>query len=138
MGIEVILIVTASLTLASPVATRVEIFVMCMSLALGLQNGAFRRAGGISVHTTYLTGMITSFVTTQAGNLASPAAPHLARPQETKIGLLLSIWAAFVLGAGVGAAMVFHFKVFGMIGAALVLMVLLPFNSRAPQMASTS
>jgi uncharacterized membrane protein YoaK (UPF0700 family) len=138
MGIEVILIVTASLTLASPVATRVEIFVICMSLALGLQNGAFRRAGGISVHTTYLTGMITSFVTTKAGNLASPAVPHLATPQEPKIGLLLSIWAAFVLGAGVGAAMVFHFKVFGLIGAALVLMVLLPFNSRAPQMASTS
>jgi uncharacterized membrane protein YoaK (UPF0700 family) len=62
MGIEVILIVTASLALASHMAHGVEIFVIFVSLALGLQNGAFRRAGGVNVHTTYLTGMITSLI----------------------------------------------------------------------------
>jgi hypothetical protein len=51
-GMEVILIVAASLALAAGVAHGVEIFVLFVSLALGLQNGAFRRAGGISVHTT--------------------------------------------------------------------------------------
>lgn len=58
MGIKVILIVTASLALASDVALGVEIFVIFVCLALGLQNEAFRHVGGISVHTTYLTGMI--------------------------------------------------------------------------------
>jgi uncharacterized membrane protein YoaK (UPF0700 family) len=124
--------------LASQVGAKVEIFVICVSLALGLQNGAFRRAGGISVHTTYLTGMITSFITTRAGNFASPAAPEPVTPLNAKIALLLSIWAAFVIGAGVGAAMVFHFKAFGMMGAALLLMILLPFSSRPSQMASAS
>ena len=60
MGIEVILIVAASLALAYKVAHGIEIFVIFVSLALGLQNGAFRHVGGISVHTTYLTGMITA------------------------------------------------------------------------------
>jgi uncharacterized membrane protein YoaK (UPF0700 family) len=68
MGIEVILIVAASLALASHMAHGVEIFVIFVSLALGLQNGAFRRVGGISVHTTYLTGMITSLISTETEN----------------------------------------------------------------------
>jgi hypothetical protein len=41
MGIEVILIVAASLVLASGVAHGIAIFVISVSLALGLQNGAF-------------------------------------------------------------------------------------------------
>jgi uncharacterized membrane protein YoaK (UPF0700 family) len=130
MGIEVILITAASLALASPLAARTEIFVVCVSLALGLQNGAFRRAGGISVHTTYLSGMITSFITTQAGNFVSPAVPDSVRSPDPKIALLLSIWTAFVLEAGIGTAMVFHFKAFGMLGAALVMITLVLFNSR--------
>jgi uncharacterized membrane protein YoaK (UPF0700 family) len=56
MGIEVILLVASSLALASHMAHGVEIFVILVSLALGLQNGAFRRVGGISVHTTDLDG----------------------------------------------------------------------------------
>ena len=68
IGVEVILIVAASLTGASNVAPGVELFVMFVSLALGLENGAFRRAGGISVHTTYVTGMITSLISTEAEN----------------------------------------------------------------------
>ena len=69
MRMEVILIVAASFALTSDSAHGVEIFVIFVSLALGLQNGAFRRVGGISVHTTYLTGMITSLI--------------LRRPQNT-------------------------------------------------------
>jgi uncharacterized membrane protein YoaK (UPF0700 family) len=102
--------------------------VVCVALALGLQNGAFRRAGGISVHTTYLTGMITGFITTQAANFASLTVPQpVARP-DPKIALLLSIWATFVVGAGIGAAMAFRFKGFGMLGAALVLITLILFH----------
>lgn len=138
MGIEVILIVIASTARASPVAARVGIFVICMSLALGLQNGALRRAGGISVHTTFLTGMITSFITTQAGISASPTVPQQERLPDQKIALLFSIWGSFVLGAGVGAAMAFRFKALGLLGAALVLIALILCSSKASQMASIS
>ena len=138
MGMEVILIVAASLVLASDVAHGVAIFVIFVSLALGLQNGAFRRVGGISVHTTYLTGMITSLISTEAEKYASGESPPPMRAPDPKMRLLCGIWAAFVLGAGAGAAMVLHFKALGMLGAALLLIVLIPRNSKGAQMTEKS
>jgi uncharacterized membrane protein YoaK (UPF0700 family) len=125
MGIEVILIVTASLALASDLAHGVETFVIFVSLALGLQNGAFRRVGGVSVHTTYLTGMITSLISSETEKYVSEVVPPLVGTPDPKIGLLCGIWIAFVLGAGTGAAMVMHFKALGMLGAALLLILLI-------------
>jgi uncharacterized membrane protein YoaK (UPF0700 family) len=94
------------------------------NLALGLQNGAFRRVGGISVHTTYLTGMITSLISTEAEQYSSEEVPHDVRAYDPKIELLCGIWIAFVLGAGTGAAMSFHFHALGILGAALFLIPL--------------
>jgi uncharacterized membrane protein YoaK (UPF0700 family) len=125
MAVEVILIVVASLALASNMTHGVEIFVIFVSLALGLQNGAFRRVGGISVHTTYLTGMITSLISTTTERHASEVTPPTLGSPDPKVGLLCGIWIAFVLGAGTGAAMVLHFKALGMLGAALLLIPLL-------------
>ena len=124
MGIEVILLVAASLALSSGLAHRVGIFVIFLSLALGLQNGAFRRVGGISVHTTYLTGMITSLISTEAEQYTSEEVPHDERAHDPKIELLCGVWIAFVLGAGTGAAMSSHFKALGILGAALLLIPL--------------
>jgi uncharacterized membrane protein YoaK (UPF0700 family) len=124
MGIEVILIVAASFALASDSAHGVEMFVIFVSLALGLQNGAFRRVGGISVHTTYLTGMITSLISTETEKYASEVIPLSVNVPDPQSGVLCEIWIAFVLGAGTGAAMVLHFKAFGMLGAALLLILL--------------
>jgi uncharacterized membrane protein YoaK (UPF0700 family) len=124
MGMEVILMVAASLALASRTAHGVEIFVIFVSLALGLQNGAFRRAGGISVHTTYLTGMITSLISAEAEQYASEMVAPVVSAPDPKISLLSGVWIAFVLGAGTGAAMVLHFKAVGMLGAALLLIPL--------------
>ena len=134
MGIEVILIVAASLELASDAVHGVAIFVIFVSLALGLQNGAFRRVGGISVHTTYLTGMITSLISTEAEKYASGEAPPQMRAPDSKMRLLCGIWAAFVLGAGTGAIMVLHFKALGMLGAVLLLIVLILRNLKSAQM----
>jgi uncharacterized membrane protein YoaK (UPF0700 family) len=124
MGMEVILIVAASLALSFETAHGVQIFVISVSLALGLQNGAFRRAGGISVHTTYLTGMITSLLSTEAEKYASQPVLQPVTASDPKIELLYGIWIAFVLGAGTGAAMVLHFGAVGMLGAALLLIPL--------------
>ena len=66
MGIELLLIVISYFALVSHVAVALKSFVVCMSLALGLQNGAFQRTGGVSVHTTYLTGLITGLISTRA------------------------------------------------------------------------
>jgi uncharacterized membrane protein YoaK (UPF0700 family) len=134
MGIEVILIVVASLALSFDLAHGVEIFVIFMSLGLGLQNGAFRRVGGISVHTTYLTGMITSLISTEAENYVSEVVlPPSVRAPDPKIRLLFGIWIAFVVGAGTGAAMVLRFRALGTLGAALPLIALVLRDSKVSQ-----
>jgi uncharacterized membrane protein YoaK (UPF0700 family) len=124
IAMEVILIVLASLAMASGMAHGIEIFVISVSLALGLQNGGFRHVGGISVHTTYLTGMITSLISTESEKYISGALPVSSRAPDPKIELLFGVWIAFVVGAGTGAAMVLHFGAVGMLGAALVLVPL--------------
>ena len=133
MGIEVILIVGASVAAASAVAYGAAVFVIFVSLALGLQNGAFRRAGGVSVHTTYLTGMVTRLLSKEAEKYASEVAPAPVTHPDPQIGLLTGIWIAFVLGAGTGAAMVLHFRALGMLGAALILLWLIAQYSVAHQ-----
>lgn len=124
MGIEVILLIAASLALSSGLPHGVGIFVIFLSLALGLQNGAFRRVGGINVHTTYLTGMITSLISTEAEQYSSEEVPHDVRAHDPKIKLLWVIWIAFVVGAGTGAALVLHFGALGTLGAGLLLIPL--------------
>lgn len=123
MGLEIILIALAYFALTSHLAARLELFVIGMSLALGLQNGALRQARGISVHTTYVTGMITNLLTTGAKRYIYPTAPK-SGPDPT-IGLLCGVWCAFVCGAALGAMLVLRFAARGILGAALVLLALL-------------
>lgn len=129
IGIEVVLIVVAYFALAGHAALRLESFVACISLALGLQNGAFRRTGGISVHTTYLTGMISGLIATQAETYLSRTPADAKTASDPKRGLLYGIWAAFVLGAGVGAMMVFKLGAFAVLAAALFLFAIIVRNS---------
>jgi uncharacterized membrane protein YoaK (UPF0700 family) len=129
MGIEIILIVASYLALAFHRASAVEIFIVCLSLALGLQNGAFRRTGGISVHTTYLTGMITDLIANKAENVTFQMTPRRTTALDPKIGLLWGLWAVFVLGAAAGAVAVFHFNAAGILGAAFVLLAMIVRNS---------
>jgi uncharacterized membrane protein YoaK (UPF0700 family) len=137
MGVEVLLITAAYFALTSHLPARPELFIGCMSLALGLQNGALRRAGGVSVHTTYLTGMITDLITTEAEKYNSRATRRDESVPDPKVSLLCSIWLAFVLGAAAGATMVLRLKVLGILGAALLLLVLMIPVARAGRFAAT-
>ena len=58
MVIEVLLFLSASLFLSNEAARG--LFIVCMCLALGIQNGALHKTNGISVHSTYVTGMVTT------------------------------------------------------------------------------
>ena len=81
MTVELILILVSPLLLSEHL-TGTQLFVLCVSLALGLQNGAFRRAGGLSVHTTYLTGMITSLISSEAESCFDRADLDSIRPRR--------------------------------------------------------
>ena len=127
LGLEILLISLSYVLLTSAFAARLGLFVTCMAIALGLQNGAWREAGGITVHSTYLTGMITSLVTsgTQRYIFKTPGEARAA----AKISLLSGIWLAFVAGATAGAALVFGLGALGILGSALVLLALLIYQS---------
>jgi uncharacterized membrane protein YoaK (UPF0700 family) len=131
MGIEVILIAAAYFALLLHAAWGTELFVICMSLALGLQNGAFRRTGGISVHTTYLTGTITSLIGAQMDRYRSPIIPIPAATSDAKVRIFYEVWIAFVLGGSAGAVMVLRFGEIGILGAALLLLAVIVGNSIA-------
>src|SRR5260370_39081300 len=117
MTIEIFLISTAYLALTSHLNARFGLFVGCVSLALGLQNGVFSQAGGVSVHTTYLTGMITSLLKTAAQRHSSEKTSRSESTSDQKAKLLGGIWLAFVLGATAGAAMAFWLGASGVFGA---------------------
>ena len=121
---ELILIVSAPLILSAHLGGA-QAFVLCVSLALGLQNGAFRRVGGIGVHTTYVTGMITSLISSAAEKYSSNLVPPTASAHDPKIALIAQIWIAFILGAISGAAATLHFKQWGLFGIGLILLVVI-------------
>jgi uncharacterized membrane protein YoaK (UPF0700 family) len=138
-ALEVILVTAGSFALIFHAAAGTEVFVLCLSLALGLQNGTFRRAGGISVHTTYLTGMITGLMVTEAEKFLSGTTAGAPSAHDVKRRLLCGIWISFFLGAATGAALVFRFKEAGMLGLVVVLIILTVCNSigaRSPHLAS--
>jgi porin len=124
MGVEIVLISSAYFALTSHLTARFGLFVGCMSLALGLQNGAFSQAGGISVHTTYLTGMITSLLKTETQRYSSETTARDEPVSDQKVKLLGGIWLAFVVGATVGATMVFRLGPLGVVGAAILLLAM--------------
>lgn len=121
---ELILVVSAPLIVSAHLGGT-QAFVMCVSLALGLQNGAFRRVGGIGVHTTYLTGMITSLISSKAEKYSSHLVPPTASADNPKDALIAQIWIAFILGAVSGGVATLHFKQWGMLGIGLILFVVI-------------
>jgi uncharacterized membrane protein YoaK (UPF0700 family) len=123
MGLEIVLISLAYLAMIAHLGTSLELFVIFMSLALGLQNGALRQTRGITVHTTYVSGMLTNLLTTGAKRYLVRTAENSA--PDLTVSLLCGIWFGFVSGAIVGAVLVFHFQALGILGTALVLVALL-------------
>jgi len=131
LAAELILIVGSYLALMSHAIAGTEIFVICLALALGLQNGAFHRAGHITVHTTYITGMITSLMLKQAEQFVPKADGGSVDSRRQTVRLLSGVWLSFFLGAATGAAMVMRFNEAGILGATLILFALIVRNSMA-------
>jgi len=129
MLIEGALMCIAAVALSSHAFRSAELFVFCVALALGLQNGTVRRAGGFSIHTTYLTGMITNLMITETGSWFSAAGSPPVSVQNLEARLIAGIWVLFVLGAATGALTILGFKDLGFAGAPVLLLGLLLGNA---------
>jgi uncharacterized membrane protein YoaK (UPF0700 family) len=117
MFIEVLLILSASLLLNSGANT--ELFIMCMCLALGIQNDALHKTNGISVHSTYMTGMVTTLMQKSFDHLSSRRSLNENSSRDSTrltIQVLAPMWISFIFGALTGAVIVSSFHSIGLLG----------------------
>jgi uncharacterized membrane protein YoaK (UPF0700 family) len=129
---EVLLILSACLFLAN--RADHEPFIVCMCLALGIQNNALRRTNGFSVHSTYVTGMVTTLTQKSFQHFFSTRSPE---PDSAKhstgaaIQVLAPMWTSFLFGALAGALMVASFHNIGLLGIVLLLVALICVEMKA-------
>jgi uncharacterized membrane protein YoaK (UPF0700 family) len=124
MFIEVLLFLSASLFLSN--RANAELFIVCMCLALGIQNGALDKTNGISVHSTYMTGMVTTLIQKSFDHLSSKRSPKEESSRDSArltIQVLAPMWISFIFGAVTGAVIVSSFHSIGLLGIVLPLIL---------------
>jgi uncharacterized membrane protein YoaK (UPF0700 family) len=131
MFIEVLLIVSASLFLMN--GANAELFIVCMCLALGIQNGALDKTSGISVHSTYMTGMVTTLLQKSFDHLSARRSSKEDSSRDSAgvaIQVLAPMWISFIFGAVTGAVIVSSFHSIGLFGIVLPLVLLIGAEMR--------
>src|SRR5258708_36217641 len=123
---EFLLCLSAFLFLSN--RANAELFIVCMCLALGIQNGALHKTNGISVHSTYMTGMVTALMQKSFDQLFSKQGPKKDSSKTSArlpIQVLASMWMSFIFGAVAGAVTVSSFNSIGRFGIILRLILLM-------------
>ena len=126
MFIGVLLFLSASLFLSN--RANEELFIACMCLALGIQNGALHKTNGISVHSTYMTGMVTALMQKSFDHLSSKWSPKEESSRDSArltIQVLAPMWISFISGALAGAVIVSSFHSIGLLGSVVPLVLLI-------------
>ena len=126
MVIEVLLFLSASLFLSNEAARG--LFIVCMCLALGIQNGALHKTNGISVHSIYVTGMVTTLMQRTFHHYSSKGSPEENSAKDSvtlTMKILATMWISFIFWAGAGSVIVSSFQSIGLWGIVLPLVVLI-------------
>ena len=89
-----------------------EASLVCLCLGLGIQNGALQKCGGLSFHTTFITGMSTSVLAATVGK-ASGEKTSTAPPKHSA-AVLTGLVLVFAVGALAGALFGFRFQTAGL------------------------
>lgn len=99
--------------------------------AMGLQSATLRRVGGMTVHTTFITGMLTS-VGVELATVAR-AGPGVERSQaHHRLRLVGGVWFAYLAGAVAGAFLHRHLRLWALAipTAALVVSAVVAYRRR--------
>jgi uncharacterized membrane protein YoaK (UPF0700 family) len=101
---------------------------------LVFKNDALRQTKGISVHSTYVTGMVTT-LTQKSFQHFFPTSSSEPDPAKHSAGaaiqVLAPMWISFLSGALAGSLMVASFHSIGLLGTALLLIVLICAEMKA-------
>jgi uncharacterized membrane protein YoaK (UPF0700 family) len=115
-----------------------------LALAMGIQGAALQRVGGATVHTTYITGMLTNLAKEvvayafwrydrrQGGNASAAQGIVPARPSLFRALLVVGIWCAFVSGAVIGGFAIVHWGLNGVDLPLIVLAAIIGTDLRRP------
>jgi uncharacterized membrane protein YoaK (UPF0700 family) len=128
-GFRYILVLETILLCLGPwlLTVHAALLIAAMCLALGLQNGALSKAGGIGLHTTYLSGTLTHFLSllVQPGNIGNSTTPLAAK-------FIPVAACAFVAGALCGSLMIVDVGPKGLWGMPLLLAVVFALSFLSP------
>ena len=86
-----------------PSLYSVNLAIFTIGLSMGIQNGYFNKAGSVSIHSTYVTGMTTSCINAFLTNVEG----------DTGKKLLLAEVLSFILGALSGGYLSVHYHLGG-------------------------
>ncbi len=84
--------------------------VLLLSTALAMQNAALHRFAGQSINTSFLTGNFQSLGAVIARRALGRATPADAAADRVTLRVVPSVWAAYVAGAAIGAALALHLR----------------------------
>jgi uncharacterized membrane protein YoaK (UPF0700 family) len=109
-----------------------EVGIAALSLAMGLMNTTLSRVGAVPVSLTFVTGTLNkvghhlalSVLRLPLADAQGPWDTHLRRA-----GLLASIWAGFLTGAVLSAAVISYFGVWVLLAPLISLLALALFSS---------
>jgi uncharacterized membrane protein YoaK (UPF0700 family) len=124
LSAEIVLFALATLPLKSHSEFHVQVEVFCLSLALGLQTGAFHHVRGGSIHSTYVRGMITNLIAMLARRGENAPNGEASVQGEPSRGFPGWFWAAFVAGCIVGTKLILTYRSLGLLGEIPVLAAL--------------
>ncbi|MBS0848059.1 YoaK family protein [Citrobacter sp. JGM124] len=90
-----------------PELYSMNLAIFIISLSMGIQNGYFNKAGDVSVHSTYVTGMTTSCIGAFLKNT----------PEDNSKKVLLAAVLSFIFGALAGGflSVNYHFAGFSVV-----------------------
>ena len=111
--------------------------VALLAATMGIQAGALRRVGTQSIHTTFVTGDLTSLAALFAGSLPPSSAPVGGDNLERRVknedkGMLAGVWAVYVVGAAAGALLFGAYPRAALLLPLALLVAALPVSVRWP------
>lgn len=112
--------------------------------AMGLQNAALRRVNVESVHTTFVTGMLTeaavglvSWWHEARDHVEDDHAGRVARARRKAL-FDIQVWATYLAGGCLGAFLVYHFDLWMVVVPIVVLLIVIGLHVGAPSPADAA
>ena len=120
------------------------LLVALLAVPMGVQTAALQRVAGTTVHTTYITHMLTAFAKEAVAylfwlhdhglgeNASAIQGIVPAHPSLFRAALVAGVWTAFVVGAVMGGAAIVRWDLNALLAPVAVLVAVIALDLRSP------